>query len=188
MIELIRSELNSHLDTISEVINCMEDDIAAACALAIETLKRDRKILLIGNGGSAADAQHIAAELTGRYKTERRGLPAIALTTDTSAITAIGNDFGYDRIFDRQIESLACEGDLVIAITTSGNSTNISNALMEAKRRGCTTLGFLGKGGGSAKALCDIALVVPSDDTPRIQEMHILFGHIICHGVDLAFT
>ena len=188
MIELVRSELNSHLNTISEVNNCMDDDIANACALAIETLKRHRKILLIGNGGSAADAQHIAAELTGRYKTERRGLPAIALTTDTSAITAIGNDFGYDRIFDRQIESLACEGDLVVAITTSGNSANISNAIMAAKRHGCKTLGFLGKGGGSAKDLCDIALVVPSDNTPRIQEMHILFGHIICHSVDLAFT
>jgi D-sedoheptulose 7-phosphate isomerase len=188
MIKLVRSELNSHLNTLSEVINQMENDIEAACALAIKTLKRNGKILLIGNGGSAADAQHIAAELTGRYKTERKGLPAIALTTDTSAITAIGNDFGFDRIFERQIESLACEGDLVIVITTSGNSLNISRALVEAKRRGCSTLGLLGKNGGSAKDLCDIVLTVPSNNTPRIQEMHILFGHIICHGIDLAFA
>ena len=157
----------------------MEDDIATACALAIETLKKDRKILLIGNGGSAADAQHIAAELTGRYKTERRGLPAIALTTDTSAITAIGNDFGYDRIFDRQIESLACEGDLVIAITTSGNSRNILDLATQAKTMDLPFLGLTGSGGGKLAQICE-TIQVPSDRTERIQEIQILLGHTLC--------
>lgn len=126
--------------------------------------------------------------MTGRYKTERRGLPAIALTTDTSAITAIGNDFDYDRIFERQIEALACDGDLLIAISTSGQSKNVTNAIIEAQRLGCKTLGFLGKGGGTAKDLCDVTLIVPSDNTPRIQEMHILFGHIIFDSIDLEFS
>ena len=188
MIELVKSELTSHLNTIRKVLGHMDEDIASACELAVATLKGGHKILIIGNGGSAADAQHIAAELTGRYKTERQGLPAIALTTDTSAITAIGNDFGFDCVFERQVQSLAVEGDLVLVISTSGNSSNVSRALIQAKGKGCSTLGLLGRDGGDARALCDIALTVPSEDTPRIQEMHILIGHIICHGIDLAFA
>jgi len=180
----IAREFKLHLETIEAVINNMEEDLEKASKLAVEVLKRGNKILLCGNGGSAADAQHIAAELTGRYKTERRGLPGIALTTDTSALTAIGNDYGYDRIFDRQVEALVNEGDLVVGISTSGNSLNIISALLLAKDMGAKTLGFSGKGGGKLNYACDLNLVVPSDDTPRIQEMHILFGHTICQIID----
>ncbi len=180
----IAREFKLHLETIEAVIGNMEEELAKASALAVETLKRGNKILLCGNGGSAADAQHIAAELTGRYKTERRGLPAIALTTDTSALTAIGNDYGYDRVFDRQVEALVNKGDLLIGISTSGDSLNILSALLLAKDMGASTIGFSGKGGGKMNYACDINLVVPSDNTPRIQEMHILFGHTMCQVID----
>ena len=180
----IAREFKLHLETIEAVMNNMEEDLEKASKLAVETLKRGNKILLCGNGGSAADAQHIAAELTGRYKTERRGLGGIALTTDTSALTAIGNDYGYDRVFDRQTEALANEGDLLIGISTSGNSANIISALKLAKEMGCSTLGFSGRDGGAMNEVCDVNLVVPSNDTPRIQEMHILFGHTICQIID----
>jgi D-sedoheptulose 7-phosphate isomerase len=133
----IANEFSSHLETIQTVIGQMENDLANASQIAVDTLKRGNKVLLCGNGGSAADAQHIAAELTGRYKSERRGLPGIALTTDTSALTAISNDYGYDRVFDRQVEALANEGDLLIGISTSGNSANIISALKLAKELGC---------------------------------------------------
>lgn len=185
--EIIANEFNAHLETIKSVMESMEEDLAKASTLAVETLKRGNKILLCGNGGSAADAQHIAAELTGRYKTERRGLPGIALTTDTSALTAIGNDYGYARVFDRQVEALANKGDLLIGISTSGNSVNIISALTLAKEMGCVTLGLSGRDGGAMNEVCDVNLVVPSNDTPRIQEMHILFGHTICHIIDEAF-
>jgi len=187
MINTIKSELNSHLQTINSVIDNMEHDIQMASSLVIDTLKKGNKIIICGNGGSAADAQHIAAELTGRYKCERKGLPAIAITTDTSALTAIGNDYGYDRVFDRQVESLANKGDLIIGISTSGNSKNIINAISKAKKLECNSLGFSGKGGGDMNSVCDINLVIPSDNTPRIQEMHILIGHIICQLVDDTF-
>jgi D-sedoheptulose 7-phosphate isomerase len=182
--QTIEAEFRSHLETIESVIGTMEEQLQKASVLAVETLNRGNKILLCGNGGSAADAQHIAAELTGRYKSERRGLPGIALTTDTSALTAIGNDYGYDRIFDRQLEALAQEGDLLIGISTSGNSANVLAALRLAKALRCTTIGFSGRGGGKMNDLCDINLIVPSDNTPRIQEMHILFGHTICQIID----
>jgi D-sedoheptulose 7-phosphate isomerase len=187
MLEVIKKEFQSHLDTIQIVIKSMEDDLEKASEMIIKTLKKGNKILLCGNGGSAADAQHIAAELTGRYKTERRGLPGIALTTDTSALTAIGNDYGYHRIFDRQVESLANRGDLLIGISTSGDSINVLNAFKIAKKLECKTIGLSGKGGGNFNKLCDINVIVPSDNTPRIQEMHILFGHIICQCIDDAF-
>jgi len=187
MQDMIRKEFQSHLNTIQEVINACEDILGKASQLAVDTLKNGNKILLCGNGGSAADAQHIAAELTGRYKTERRGLAGIALTTDTSALSAISNDYGYDMVFSRQVEALANKGDLLIGISTSGNSINIINALKLAKQMGCNTLGFSGKDGGDMNSICDINIVVPSDDTPRIQEMHILFGHIICQAIDDAF-
>ena len=180
----IAREFEEHLKTIQTVMGTMEENLEKASLLAVEVLKRGNKVLLCGNGGSAADAQHIAAELVGRYKTERRGLPVIALTTDTSALTAIGNDYGYDRIFDRQVEALVNEGDLLIGISTSGNSLNVLSALLLAKEMGAKTLGLTGKGGGKMNYACDINLVVPSDDTPRIQEMHILFGHTICQIID----
>jgi len=187
MNKIIASEFESHFETIKAVMETMEQEVEKASIMAVEVLKRGNKILLCGNGGSAADAQHISAELTGRYKTERRGLPAIALTTDTSALTAIGNDYGYDRVFDRQVEALANKGDLLIGISTSGNSANIVSALKLAKELGCSTLGFSGRDGGKMNEVCDINLVVPSNNTPRIQEMHILFGHTICHIIDEAF-
>jgi len=187
MLTMINQELQAHKETIEKTITMMIPDIQNAAELLVRTLKKGHKILLLGNGGSAADAQHIAAELTGRYKSERRGLPAIALTTDTSALTAISNDYGYERVFDRQIEALANEGDLVIGISTSGNSKNILSALTLAKKLGCNTLGMSGKDGGKMQALCHLNLVIPSEDTPRIQEMHILIGHIMCQAVDDAF-
>jgi D-sedoheptulose 7-phosphate isomerase len=180
----IANEFKSHLETIHTVIGEMEDDLAKASELVVDTLKRGQKILLCGNGGSAADAQHIAAELTGRYKSERRGLAGIALTTDTSALTAISNDYGYHRVFDRQVEALANKGDLLIGISTSGNSDNIVSALKLAKELGCTTIGFSGRDGGKMNSVCDVNLVVPSDNTPRIQEMHILLGHTMCQIID----
>jgi len=187
MLDTINQEFKSHLETINNVINNMENDIEKASIIVVDSLKNGNKILLCGNGGSAADAQHIAAELTGRYKTERRGLPGIALTTDTSALTAIGNDYGYDRVFDRQVESLASKGDVIIGISTSGNSKNIISALKLGQEMGCKTIGFTGRDGGAMNEVCDINLIVPSDNTPRIQEMHILFGHTICQIIDNNF-
>ena len=187
MFETIKKEFESHLKTIQMVQNNMENTLADASKIVVETLKNGNKVLLCGNGGSAADAQHFAAELTGRYKTEREGLAAIALTTDTSALTAIGNDYGYERVFDRQTQALAREGDLLIGISTSGNSKNIINALQVAKELGCSTIGLSGRDGGAMNAVCDINVVVSSDNTPRIQEMHILFIHTICQLVDDNF-
>jgi D-sedoheptulose 7-phosphate isomerase len=183
----IKEEFNSHLETINKVMNHMESDVEAAATIVVEALKNGNKVLLCGNGGSAADAQHIAAELTGRYKTERRGLPGIALTTDTSALTAIGNDYGYDRVFDRQVESLANSGDVIIGISTSGNSKNVISALKLGHELGCKTIGLTGRDGGQMNEVCNINLIVPSNNTPRIQEMHILFGHTICQIIDNNF-
>jgi len=187
MLTMIKSELQAHKETIDKTIEVMVPSIEEASTLVSQTLQGGHKVLLCGNGGSAADAQHIAAELSGRYKTERRGLPGIALTTDTSALTAIANDYGYDRIFDRQVEALANEGDLLIGISTSGNSDNVTSALRLAQEMGCTTLGMSGRDGGAMNEVCTLNLVVPSFDTPRIQEMHILIGHIICQAVDDSF-
>jgi D-sedoheptulose 7-phosphate isomerase len=138
------------------------------------------KILIMGNGGSAADSQHIAAEIVGRFKKERKGMPAIALTTDTSILTSVGNDYGYDYIFARQIEALCRPEDLVIGITTSGNSANVVRAMEAAKAIGATTVGLTGGTGGKLTALCDYNLVVPSNVTARIQEAHIFIGHCLC--------
>jgi D-sedoheptulose 7-phosphate isomerase len=150
-------------------------------------LKGGAKTLICGNGGSAADAQHFAAELCGRFVTERRGLAGIALTTDSSAITAIGNDYGFDKIFARQLEALGRQGDLLIGISTSGNSENVIQAVKVAKTLGIGTLGLLGKDGGKLGALMDDCLVVPSDVTARIQEVHIMIIHFWCEIVDESF-
>jgi D-sedoheptulose 7-phosphate isomerase len=187
MLNMIKNELQSHKETIEKTIEVMIPDIQKASTLIVNILKNGGKVLLCGNGGSAADAQHIAAELTGRYKSERKGLPAIALTTDTSALTAISNDYGYGRVFDRQVEALANKGDLLIGISTSGNSANIISAFSCAKSLGCQTLGLSGKSGGEMNEACDLNLIIPADDTPRIQEIHILIGHILCQAVDDAF-
>jgi D-sedoheptulose 7-phosphate isomerase len=184
MMNMIESELNSHKQTIQRVIDELQNYIYTACVIVSEAIVDGKKLIIFGNGGSAADAQHIAAELTGRYKSERRGLPAIALTTDTSALTAIANDYGYKKVFSRQVEALAQKSDVVIGISTSGNSKNVIKALKKAKKLGCKTIGFTGKDGGKMSDICDVNIIVPSNDTPRIQEMHILIGHIICQSVD----
>lgn len=157
--------------------------ISAAC---IQAIHAGGKILTAGNGGSAADAQHFAAELVGRYKLNRRAVPAIALTTDTSALTAIGNDFGFDDVFARQVEALVQEGDVLLLFSTSGNSMNLLNASTAAKRCSCTTVAFLGKGGGALAQHVDLAWVVPSDDTARIQEAHQVAFHALCEAIEAA--
>lgn len=187
MIDIIKNELNSHKETVEKSIEQLIPVIALASQICIETLRNGNKILICGNGGSASDAQHISAELTGRYKTQRKGLSAIALTTDTSALTAIGNDFGFEQIFSRQVEALANIGDLLIGISTSGNSQNIINALKVAKEMECKVLGFSGRDGGLMNEICNINVIVPSSDTPRIQEMHILIAHILCQAIDNEF-
>ena len=188
MQSIIKFEFEEHLKTSQATFESIGHSVEVAAKLCIDCLKNGNKILLFGNGGSAADAQHIAAELVGRYKTERRGLAAIALTTDTSALTAIGNDYGYDRVFDRQVEALANTGDVAIGISTGGSSANVASALKLAKDLDCKTIGFSGRGGGEMNELCDINIVVPAQDTARIQEMHIVIGHTICHLIDLAFS
>lgn len=150
-------------------------------------LLNGHKVLLCGNGGSAADAQHIAAEFVGRFVTERRGLPAIALTTDTSILTAVSNDYGYDRVFERQVEALGSAGDLLIGLSTSGNSANVERALIQAKKQGMMTIALLGRDGGRCKALSDHSFIVPHQEAARIQELHITIGHILCGIVDNLF-
>ena len=187
MKSIINHELNEHLITSKKTIKLASNSIEIAAKLCISCLKKGNKILLFGNGGSAADSQHIAAEIVGRYKTERRGLPAIALTTDTSALTAIANDYGYLNIFSRQLEALANKGDVFIGISTGGSSANVVNGLKIAQDLGCKAIGFSGKDGGEMKKICNINLIAPSEDTARIQEMHIIIGHIICHLIDQEF-
>ncbi|MCL2761090.1 MAG: D-sedoheptulose 7-phosphate isomerase [Desulfuromonadales bacterium] len=154
--------------------------IKAVADSIIQGLSNGKKLLIMGNGGSAADAQHFAAEITGRFKMERPGLPAIALTTDTSAITAIGNDYGFDEIFSRQVQALACKGDIVFGISTSGNSENVIKGLNAAQAAGAVTIALLGKDGGKIKDIAELSIVIPSSDTPRIQEAHIMIIHILC--------
>jgi len=181
---MVLDELNQHRLTIEKVISSLVPQIEQGCTMITETISSGAKVLIAGNGGSAADAQHIAAELTGRFVKERKALPAIALTVDTSALTAISNDYGYEMVFQRQIEAFARPSDLFIAISTSGNSANILTALKTAKEMGCKTLGLSGRDGGLMNELCDLNIVIPVDNTARIQEMHILIGHILCNAVD----
>jgi D-sedoheptulose 7-phosphate isomerase len=158
-------------------------------ALLIAAFRDGHKVLWFGNGGSAADAQHLAAEFSGRFlRPERRALPSEALSVNSSAVTAIANDFGYDRVFARQVEAFAQPGDVVVGLTTSGNSPNVVLALEEAKRRGATTVAFTGNGGGKVAALADVALVGPDGYSALVQEVHITLGHIVCDLVDQAFA
>jgi len=167
---------------------CVEQIEALAKAM-IKTLKKGNKILVFGNGGSAADAQHLACEIVGSFQDKtRRGLPAIALTTNTSSLTSISNDFSYDVVFKRQIEALAQPGDLCLGISTSGNARNVYEALTYARERNLFTAALLGSGGGKAKDASDLALIIPSTSTPRIQEAHILIIHILCAIIDKTFS
>jgi len=149
-----------------------------------KAFKNDRKLMLCGNGGSAADAQHIAAEFVNRFQLDRHPLPAMALTTDTSIITSVANDYGYEEVFSKQIQALGVEGDILLATSTSGNSKNILSAIMTAKEKGLYTIGLIGRDGGKMVTLVDLPLVVESNETPRIQEIHILAGHLICELVE----
>ena len=162
--------------------------INRAASVLIKALQDGGKVLVCGNGGSAGDAQHFAAELSGRFETERRGLPGIALTTDTSAITAIANDYGYDRIFARQVEALSQVGDVFVGISTSGNSGNVIAAVEVAREHGLKTIGLSGRAGGKLAELCDVCVTVPSNNTARIQECHILTIHSWCAAIDEAFA
>jgi D-sedoheptulose 7-phosphate isomerase len=186
MKEIIKSELDDHMQT-AKLLDNLTHSVATSAQICIDCLKNGGKILIFGNGGSAADAQHIAAELVGRFKEKREGLASIALTTDSSVITSIANDFGFEDIFVRQIEALANPGDVVIGITTSGESKNVIKGLQFASKLKCYTIGFCGQENGILNNICDVNLPIPSNNTARIQEMHILIGHIICHIIDKNF-
>lgn len=160
------------------------ENITNVTEIITKALKRGNKILIAGNGGSAADSQHFAAELVGRFLKERSGIPAIALTTDTSVLTCIGNDYGYERVFSRQVEALGKPGDVFFGISTSGNSENVVQAVQRAKEMGIVTVGLLGRDGGRLKKLCDYELTVPLNETPRIQEFHIMTIHMICEIIE----
>lgn len=178
------ASLRQHIDTIERLLDESMPSIERCAELIFSTVSAGKKVLVFGNGGSAADAQHIAAELVGRYEKERRGFPAIALTTDTSALTAVSNDYGFERVFSRQVEALAAEGDLAIAISTSGTSPNVIAGVMAARQAGCKVIGMTGSGGKKLASLCDACVLVPERRTARIQEAHITVAHVWCELLD----
>ena len=180
----INIELKEHIELINQVLLNQTKKINEIAWLIINCYKNGNKVILFGNGGSAADAQHIAAELIGQYKLKRKSLPAIALTTDTSILTSVANDYGFDKIFERQIESIAKKGDVAIGISTSGNSENVIKGILKAKEKEAKTIAFTGNSGGKLKNIVDVLLNVPSDNTPRIQEAHIVVGHIACNIIE----
>lgn len=188
MIEAIRGQLKETADNLTAMSQDEElhATLAKVAGVCIEALRRGNKILFAGNGGSAADAQHLAGELVSRFNYDRPGLPAFALTTDTSVLTAIGNDYGYEHLFARQIEAVGVQGDVFIGISTSGRSPNVLNALRVAREKGLVSVGFTGRKGGDMPPLCDYCLQVPSDATPRIQEGHISLGHTLCYLIESA--
>jgi D-sedoheptulose 7-phosphate isomerase len=180
--------LREHLETIERLADECLPTIQDAANLINAALRSGKKLLLCGNGGSAADAQHIAAEFAGRFEAERRPYPALALTTDTSKLTAIGNDYGFEKVFQRQVESLATSGDVLVAISTSGESANVIAAVEAARQRGCLTIALTGANGKKLAAVCDVAIVVPSVRTCRIQEAHITVAHLLCELADIALA
>jgi D-sedoheptulose 7-phosphate isomerase len=180
-----KAEFAGHHDAARKTEAALSDAFAALVVACVKSIRGGGKIMFLGNGGSAGDAQHLATELTIRYIKDRKAIAALALTTDTSTLTAAGNDLGFDQIFARQIEALGRPGDVVIAISTSGKSANVIAALRQAKTMGLVTAGFSGKSGGDMAALTDHLLVVPSDTTARIQEMHILLGHMLCGALEI---
>ena len=184
---VIEKSLEQHIEVFQTILTSEINLIRKCAEMIIETLENGGKILICGNGGSAADAQHIAAEFVGRYETERRALSAIALTTDTSTLTALANDYGFEQVFARQVEALGSAGDLLIALSTSGNSPNVNTAVMSARRIGCKTIGLTGSEGKKLASLCDACILVPAKRTARIQEAHITIGHIWCEMVDAKF-
>lgn len=184
MKRLIKEIIEDSIRAKKDLLKDETANIEKASKAIIKSLKRGGKVLVFGNGGSAADSQHIVAELIGRFKKERRPIPAIALTTNTSTISALANDYGYDVTFSRQIEALGTRRDAAIGISTSGNSRNVVEAVKRAKSLGLVTIGLTGGNGGQLKRECDISIVVGSKSTPRIQESHIMIGHIICELIE----
>lgn len=183
------NEINETIEEKIRILNVLKDSeymntVCEAVETMTKSLQQGGKIILAGNGGSAADAQHFAGEIVGRFMMERKALPAISLCVDPSVMTCIGNDYGYDEVFARQLEGLGNEGDVFVAISTSGNSKNLMNAVEVAKSKGIKTVGFLGKNGGALKDMCDYPLVVPSECTPRIQEIHTFTVHIMCENIE----
>ncbi len=183
----IKEFLNESADLKRQIADTMSPQILEAINTVRNSFENGGKLLLMGNGGSAGDAQHIAAEFIGRYKLERKPVPAIALTVDSSILTCVGNDYGYESVFERQVQGLAKKEDTVIGISTSGTSENVVRGIAAAKEIGAATIGLLGKGGGTLKDMVDVPLVIPSSDTARIQEAHITIGHIICEILDGEF-
>lgn len=179
----IESEFQAHIQSANKIFS-LTQEIEKVAKILTNTIDKGNKILICGNGGSAADAQHFAAELTGRYKKERKGLSAIALSVDTSALTAIGNDYGFEFVFSRQVEALARSGDVLFGISTSGNSANVLNAAKVAKSLGAMVVGLSGRDGGALNQVSDVNLIMPDNDTPRIQELHILVIHILCDIIE----
>jgi D-sedoheptulose 7-phosphate isomerase len=182
---LIYKAFSSHSELIEVVKGDLSNEIEKIGLMLAKTLHSGRTIFWCGNGGSAADSQHLAAELVGRFKNDRQPLSSLALTTDTSVLTCISNDYSYESIFSRQVEALARPGDVLIGISTSGNSENIKQAFKSAKKNEVKTVSLLGKDGGDCKSLADYSLLIPSNDTARIQEIHILIGHIFCEIIEM---
>ena len=184
MLDLIVSAFKESAEVKLAFVELYKERIYEVGSIMATALKDGNKIILFGNGGSAADAQHIAAEIVGRFKRERRALPAIALTTDTSILTAVGNDYGFETIFERQIEALCTPGDVAIGITTSGESENVIRGLKKAHDLEATTVAFTGRNGGRVAEIAHYSFIVPSYETPRIQECHITLGHVLCEIID----
>jgi D-sedoheptulose 7-phosphate isomerase len=185
--DVLNRSTSEHLSLVSSIAE-FTPNISKITLTIVRAFSRGNKLLIFGNGGSAADAQHIAAELVGRFITERDALPAIALTTDSSILTSVGNDYGYEHVFSRQVEAIAKPGDVVVGISTSGNSANVLKALVAAQQLNCHTVGLLGKDGGKIKEIADASIIIPSSNTARIQEMHILIGHLLCEAIDYAIS
>lgn len=186
MISAVKEIIAQHKKAL-EILESQTDKLEKIALLCQEALANNKKIIFFGNGGSAADAQHLTAEFVGRFQKNRKPLAALALSVNTSSLTAIGNDFGFEVVFSRQIAALAQPGDIALGLSTSGNSPNVIKAFQEAKKRALTTVAFLGKDGGSIAALADLSLIISVEQTPQIQEMHITAGHIICALVEAAY-
>ena len=184
--QLVAERLREHIAVATDMLRdqSYSQTVARVAEVITKAFQAGNKLILFGNGGSAADAQHLAAEMTGRYLKERAALPAISLTANTSALTAIGNDYSFEMVFARQIEALGVAGDVAIGISTSGNSQNVIRAIEVARKKGITAVALTGLNGGKLKSVADYCLTVPSTETPRIQEAHILIGHIICELVE----
>ncbi len=187
LLRRLEAMTEQHLEAVARLRSLLPEVAAAAERLA-RCLGQGGRVFSCGNGGSAADAQHLAAELVGRFGVDRRALPAMSLSTDTSALTAIANDYGYDQVFARQLEALARPGDTLVVISTSGRSANVVEAVRVVKERGVATLGLLGRDGGTPAPLVDVAVIAACDETARIQECHILIGHLLCAAIEAQIT